>query len=323
MLPTGRTFPPNTLTAYGVEDFRAHDAIGSAAHQRLESAMSSAPFMRRPVGSYDLSLLNVAGVNLLLAEPVDSALAGSFEPGQLNPYGPPWVSRLPLHPPGVEPLTPPDEPRPGVVPIVNGRAWPRAIFCMDAQQAPSDSEALVGAQRMATAPPMGSTLTRPWGPPDTVLVTPATTGSWVAPAPLWWIVERFWPGHAAPDLEREGPIRGGASWAAWTPRPYGPHSFGRLIHSPLRVTAAIEAPWQGWLVLLDQDFPGWRVTVDGKVARAARAFGLFRAVEVPAGRHEVVWEYRPLSFALGLALSLPAIAIAVVAGAVSALRRRR
>jgi ABC-type dipeptide/oligopeptide/nickel transport system permease component len=46
-------------------------------------------------------------------------------------------------------------------------------------------------------------------------------------------------------------------------------------------------------------------------------------VEVPAGRHEVVWEYRPLSFALGLALALPAMAIAVVAGAVSALRRRR
>ena len=105
--------------------------------------------------------------------------------------------------------------------------------------------------------------------------------------------------------------------------PIIPHrEIGRLHHSPLRVAASVEAPWQGWLVLLDQDFPGWQVTLDGKKARAARAFGLFRAVEVPAGRHEVVWEYRPMSFALGLALSLPAIAIAVVAGVVSAVRRR-
>lgn len=308
VLPTGRTLPPNTLTAYGIEDFRVHDAIGSAAHQRLESAMSAAPFMRRPVASYDRALLDVAGVDMLLAEPSDPNLTGKFD----RPAD--WPA-----------ATVPDSSRPGIVPVKNRTAWPRAIFCMGAQEAASDSAALADARRAATgsAPP-GETFVWSTGPPDTVAITGPQTGGWVAPDALWWIVERLWPGDAPPrtKLEREGPIamarRPAADNGTTAPTP-----AGQLHHGPLRVTAAIEAPWKGWLVLLDQDFPGWRVTVDGQRARAARAFGLFRAVEVPAGRHEVVWEYRPLSFALGLALALPAMAIAVVAGAVSALRRRR
>jgi hypothetical protein len=68
----------------------------------------------------------------------------------------------------------------------------------------------------------------------------------------------------------------------------------------------------GWLVLLDQDLPGWRVTVDGLPAEARRAWGLFRAVALPAGEHTVLWEYRPASVARGVATSAVAL-LAVVA----------
>jgi hypothetical protein len=115
----------------------------------------------------------------------------------------------------------------------------------------------------------------------------------------------------------------GVAGAAWEPQRFASSSIGQIHHRPLRVTAEIDAPRKGWLVLLDQDFPGWRVTVDGKPARAARAFGLYRAVEVPAGRHEVRWDYRPASFAFGVALALPALGLTLVAAAQSLVRRRR
>jgi uncharacterized membrane protein YfhO len=68
----------------------------------------------------------------------------------------------------------------------------------------------------------------------------------------------------------------------------------------------------GWLVVLDQDYPGWDVRVDGSPAEGLRAYGLFRAVALDRGPHRVTWRYRPESFALGLCLSLIALAATLV-----------
>jgi hypothetical protein len=86
--------------------------------------------------------------------------------------------------------------------------------------------------------------------------------------------------------------------------------IGRATLAQLAATAALTAPGPGWVVLLDADFPGWEVTVDGRPARAARAYGLFRAVAVPAGAHTIAWSYRPASYALGLLCAAPALALA-------------
>jgi hypothetical protein len=66
----------------------------------------------------------------------------------------------------------------------------------------------------------------------------------------------------------------------------------------------VDAPADGVLLLTQQDSPGWRVFVDGAEARKLTAYGVFRAVEVPRGRHEVVWRYRPLSFWAGAAVTI-------------------
>jgi hypothetical protein len=64
-----------------------------------------------------------------------------------------------------------------------------------------------------------------------------------------------------------------------------------------------DAPGARLLVLTDVHYPGWRAFIDGVEAPIHRANFAFRAVPVPGGRHEVVFEYRPASVRIGLAVS--------------------
>jgi hypothetical protein len=66
----------------------------------------------------------------------------------------------------------------------------------------------------------------------------------------------------------------------------------------------VDAPNDAIVVLTQQDAPGWRVFVDGIARRKLLGFGIFRAVEVPRGKHEVIWRYRPLSLYAGAAITI-------------------
>jgi hypothetical protein len=66
---------------------------------------------------------------------------------------------------------------------------------------------------------------------------------------------------------------------------------------PGRVEIAVETAHAGVLVLHDTYYPGWVAEVDGQRVPVLRAEVLFRAVEVPAGRHRVVFRFEPLSLA--------------------------
>ncbi|MDP2935985.1 MAG: YfhO family protein, partial [Dehalococcoidia bacterium] len=70
-----------------------------------------------------------------------------------------------------------------------------------------------------------------------------------------------------------------------------------------RVLVETEARDPALLFLGDSYYPGWRAYVDGREARIYRADYLFRAVSVPAGRHEVEFLFQPESFAVGLWIS--------------------
>jgi hypothetical protein len=70
-----------------------------------------------------------------------------------------------------------------------------------------------------------------------------------------------------------------------------------------RVVLHAEAPMASKVVLLDLAYPGWTVTIDGQPAEPEVSENMFRAVETPAGRHEVVWTYRPMSLQWGLGLT--------------------
>jgi len=65
----------------------------------------------------------------------------------------------------------------------------------------------------------------------------------------------------------------------------------------------------GFVFLGDSYYPGWKAMIDGEETRLYRANYLFRAVYVPAGEHELRFVFRPLSFQLGLSITLTSLAL--------------
>ncbi len=63
----------------------------------------------------------------------------------------------------------------------------------------------------------------------------------------------------------------------------------------------------GYLLLLDSFADGWQATVDGRPAAIVQANGLFRAVRLPPGRHQVAFAYRPRLLVLGASMSASAL----------------
>lgn len=88
-----------------------------------------------------------------------------------------------------------------------------------------------------------------------------------------------------------------------------------------RVAILTEAPQPGVAVLSDTYMPGWQATLDGQPAAILRVNGLFRGIATPPGAHEIVFEYRPLTYMAGLAVSLAALVLMTLAALAVLLRR--
>lgn len=78
-----------------------------------------------------------------------------------------------------------------------------------------------------------------------------------------------------------------------------------------RIITRSDAP--ALLVLAENAYPGWRVSVDGQQAQALTAYTSVRAVCVPAGEHVVEWRYSPTIFIWGGLVSAAAIGFIVAA----------
>ena len=72
---------------------------------------------------------------------------------------------------------------------------------------------------------------------------------------------------------------------------------------PNRILVTSETPSNGWILLSDVWYPGWRAEIDGVPTKILKANYLFRGLPVPAGQHEIVFEYNPFSFRIGLGIS--------------------
>lgn len=83
-----------------------------------------------------------------------------------------------------------------------------------------------------------------------------------------------------------------------------------ISRTPNRIELQASGP--GELVLSEIAYPGWRVFVDGKNKHSQPAYGLLRSVTLEAGKHEVVFLFRPLSVYLGLASLVAGMAVAFI-----------
>jgi hypothetical protein len=90
-----------------------------------------------------------------------------------------------------------------------------------------------------------------------------------------------------------------------------------------RVALQVQSSAPGLLVLRDAYHSGWRATVNATAAPVLEADCLLRAIEIPSGTSEVVFEFEHPGLAAGLRLTLGALLIILVLIGVGIGRRRR
>jgi uncharacterized membrane protein YfhO len=101
---------------------------------------------------------------------------------------------------------------------------------------------------------------------------------------------------SARNLKQERPVKGNVTVISFTPN--------KLILN-------YETDRDAFLYLSDTYYPGWRAYVDRKETKIYRANLAFRAVEVPKGKHTVVFKYVPMSFYIGLCLTIFGILLCI------------
>jgi hypothetical protein len=77
------------------------------------------------------------------------------------------------------------------------------------------------------------------------------------------------------------------------------------------IALAVESSRSQFLVLSETFYPGWKAFLDGKEVLLYEANLAFRAVAVPQGRHKIIFKYEPLSFRIGLYISLATVTVLI------------
>jgi len=72
-----------------------------------------------------------------------------------------------------------------------------------------------------------------------------------------------------------------------------------LSHEPHEVQIKVEMETDGFLVLTDTYYPGWKIYVDGHESKIYRAYSFLRAVFLKKGSHEVLFKFSPPLYKTG------------------------
>ncbi|MBX3071354.1 MAG: YfhO family protein [Thermomicrobiales bacterium] len=102
-----------------------------------------------------------------------------------------------------------------------------------------------------------------------------------------------------------------------------PESATIVSYEPERIVIRTDSPADGILLLSEVDYPAWRATIDGVEVEIQTAFGLIRAIPLPAGTHTVAFEYVATAEENGLIVTSTTAAGIVALLGILAFRRRR
>src|SRR5262249_31392030 len=113
--------------------------------------------------------------------------------------------------------------------------------------------------------------------------------------------------YAETIIETDDSSSAGQIISKGTPNPND--RMQRLPSSQNRVSLVSDTASPGFLVLTETWYPGWQATVDGNFVPIYKANHLFRAIEIPQGKHKVEMSFSPRSFWLGVWLFLAGLAV--------------
>lgn len=116
----------------------------------------------------------------------------------------------------------------------------------------------------------------------------------------------FAPGQVAciSQTEAQKLPAGTAPGGEATEHQYPPRSIEVITYGLNRILLRIGDGRPGLIILADNYYPGWKALVDHRPAPVLRADHTLRGVWVDAGKHDVQFEFRPITFTLGVSISL-------------------
>jgi hypothetical protein len=136
---------------------------------------------------------------------------------------------------------------------------------------------------------------------------------------LLYQADPFWsePGRPVLDLRTTAIVESDdprlLAGALGRPPDGAPESVVVRPVTPTRVKIDATLAAAGLVVLADVFYPGWRLELDGEPAPILRVNRLMRGAAVPAGRHRLVYTYRPTSVGVGAAGTLAGLVLAGIA----------
>ena len=83
-------------------------------------------------------------------------------------------------------------------------------------------------------------------------------------------------------------------------------------YSPHKISIDVSSDADGFLVLSDSYYPGWKCYVDGKEEKIYKAYTFLRAVYLRNGTHKVEFIYDPPSYRIGKIITIATIIISVI-----------
>jgi|GEM_PF-1291072 len=84
-----------------------------------------------------------------------------------------------------------------------------------------------------------------------------------------------------------------------------------LSYQPDKIVISTHSDMPSYLITSEIMFPGWQAKIDGCKTRIHKLKKFFRSVELTAGKHKVVFYYRPSSFYAGIAISVSGLAVLI------------